>query len=149
MLEREDTMPNILVAVDGSDNSDRVIDVLIKRSGWAKVPLEVHLLNVQLPLAGVNVKLFISQDTVNAYYRDEGNAALKRARERLDAAGIKYTHHIGVGDPAQVIVEYAQTKGCDHILMGSRGLGSVSGLVLGSVATKVLHLTQVPVMLVR
>ncbi|MBM3344612.1 MAG: universal stress protein [Betaproteobacteria bacterium] len=142
-------MPNILVAVDGSENSDRVVDFLIKRCGWYKEPAQVHLLNVQLPLVGVNVKMFISQDTVNEYYRDEGNAALKRARERLDAAGIQYTHHISVGDPAQMIVEFAQSKGCDHILMGSRGLGAVSGLVLGSVATKVLHLTDLPVMLVR
>jgi nucleotide-binding universal stress UspA family protein len=142
-------MPNILAAVDGSENSDRVIEYLVKHSGWYKNPLEVHLLNVQLALVGVNVKLFISQDTLNEHYRDEGNAALKHARERLDAAGIKYTHHISVGDPAEVIVEFAKSQGCDHILMGSRGLGSVSGLVLGSVATKVLHLTHVPVTLIR
>jgi nucleotide-binding universal stress UspA family protein len=142
-------MPNILAAVDGSENSDRVIEFLVKHASWYKSALEVHLLNVQLPLVGVNVKLFVSQDTLNEYYRDEGTAALKRARDRLDAAGIQYVHHISVGDPAEVIVEFAKNKGCDHILMGSRGLGSVSGLVLGSVATKVLHLTSIPVTLVR
>ena len=142
-------MPKILVAVDGSENSDRVIEFLVKKNGWYRNPAEVHLLNVQLLIAGVNVKMFISSDSLNEYYRDEGAAALKRARERLDAAGIPYTHHIGVGGPAEIIVEYAKAKDCDQILMGNRGLGSVTGLVLGSVATKVLHLTHVPVTLVR
>jgi nucleotide-binding universal stress UspA family protein len=142
-------MPKILVAIDGSGSSDRVIDFLIGKSNSYKEPLEVHLLNAQLPIAGVNVKMFISSDSLNQYYREEGTTALKRAREKLDAAGISYVHHIGIGDPAEVVVNYAKSKRCDQILMGSRGLGSVSGLVLGSVATKVLHLTDLPVMLIR
>lgn len=142
-------MPKILVAVDGSENSGRVVDFLMKTKGWYRDAVEVQLLNVQMPVAGVNVKMFISQESLNEYYRDEGAAALTQARGKLDAAGVSYAHHIGVGDPAEVIVEYAKAKGCDQIMMGSRGLGSVSGLVLGSVATKVLHLTGVPVTLIR
>ncbi len=142
-------MPKILVAVDGSENSGRVVDFLLKTKGWYKDAVEVQLLNVQMPVAGVNVKMFISQESLNEYYRDEGTAALQQARGKLDGAGLAYAHHIGVGDPAEVIVEYAKAKGCDQIMMGSRGLGSVSGLVLGSVATKVLHLTGVPVTLIR
>ena len=142
-------MSKILVAVDGSENSDRVIDFLLKNNGRYNNARKIHLLNVQPPIAGVNVKMFISNDSLNEYYRDEGNAALKRARERLDAAGMQYQHHIGLGEPALVIVEYAKAKGCEQILMGGRGLGSMTGLVLGSVATKVLHLTDLPVMLVK
>lgn len=142
-------MPRILVAVDGSETSGRVIDLLVKTRASCKETVEVHLLNVQMPIAGVNVKMFISNESLNEYYREEGAAALKRARERLDAAGVAYIHHIGVGDPAEVIVEYAKAKGCDQIMMGSRGLGSVGGLVLGSIATKVLYLTTVPVTLVK
>ncbi len=142
-------MPKILIAVDGSENSGRVIDFLARTSAWYKEPVEVVLLNVQMPIAGVNVKMFISAESLNEYYREEGATALKQARGKLDAVGVAYAHHIGVGDPAGVIVEYAKSKHCDQILMGSRGLGSVSGLVLGSVATKVLHLTDVPVTLIR
>lgn len=142
-------MLKLLVAVDGSENSGRVVDFLIKKSGWYKEPIEVQLLNVQMPIAGVNVKMFISGESLKEYYREEGAAALKQAREKLDAAGVSYVHHIGVGDPAETIVQYAKSKNCEQILIGSRGLGSVSGLVLGSVATKVLHLTELPVTLVR
>ena len=76
-------------------------------------------------------------------------AALKNAMQKLDAAKLKYHYHIGVGDEADVICQYAKEKGCDQIFMGTRGLGSVSNLVLGSVATKVIHLSPVPVLLVR
>lgn len=142
-------MLKILVAVDGSETSSRAVQFLVKKSAWFKEPLDVHLLAVQMPVVGVNVKLFISQKSLDDYYREAGTAALARAREILDAAGIRYTHHIGLGDPAQVIAEYADAKACDQILMGNRGLGAVGGLVLGSVATKVMHLAKVPVTLVK
>jgi len=142
-------MPKILVAVDGSENSARVIDFLIAENALLKSPLQLHLINVQMPLGGVNVKMFISSDSLNQYYKEEGEKALDAARKRLDAAKIPYTPHISVGDPAEVIAAYLKTEGCDRIVMGSRGLGAVSGLVLGSVATKVLHLTQVPITLIR
>ena len=142
-------MMKILVATDGSDNANRVVEFLAKNSGWYTGPLEVHLLAVQLPLAGVNVKLFLSQDALNDYYREEGEAALARAKAILGGAGIAFVPHIGVGDPGEVIVQYAESKGCDQIVMGSRGLGAVGNLVVGSVATKVLHLSKVPVLLVK
>lgn len=71
------------------------------------------------------------------------------ARKLLDAAGVKYQHRIGVGDAAETIAAYAKEKGCDQIVMGTRGMGSVSNLLLGSVATQVIHLSPVPVLLVK
>lgn len=142
-------MLKLLVATDGSDNANRTIDHVIKQAGRYREPVEVHLLNVQLPQAGVNVKLFIGREDLNAYYHDEGMAALKSAREKLDAAGVKYAFHIGVGNPAEVIVQYAGDKQCEQIVMGTRGLGTLSNMVLGSVATKAIHLAKVPVLLVK
>jgi nucleotide-binding universal stress UspA family protein len=140
----------ILVPVDGSEPSSRAIDHLKKELSWYKGDVEIHLLNVQrqLPYGG-RVGSFVGQDQINKYYHDEGMAALKSAMQKLDAAGVNYHHHIGVGEEAEVIVGYAEEKGCDQILMGTRGLGSVSNLILGSVATKVIHLSPVPMLLVK
>lgn len=140
---------SFLLAVDGSEASGRTVEHVIQLLRWYKPPVDIHLLNVQLPILSGNVKSFIRRDQLEEYYRDEGHAALKAARERLDHAGVKYLPHIGIGAPAEVIVEYAKKKHCHQICIGTRGLGSVAGLLLGSVANKVIHLAPCPVLLVR
>lgn len=138
-----------LLAVDGSDGSSRTVDHVIRLLPWYKPPVEVQLLNVQLPILSGNVKTFIRREQLEEYYRDEAHAALKAARERFDQAGLEYTYHIAIGAPAEVIVEHAKKLRCHQICMGSRGLGAFAGLLLGSVASKVLHLATCPVLLVR
>ena len=138
----------LLLAVDGSDCSNRAVDYLIKLLKSYKDGVELHLLNVQGPVSG-NVSSFISGDAINKFHQEEAMKELQGAMRKLDAAKVTYRHHIGVGEPAEVIAGYAGEKGCDQIIMGTRGMGSVSNLVLGSVATKVIHLAPVPVLLVK
>ena len=143
-------MLKFLVAVDGSAPSGRAVDHLIGHLGLLKEASEIHLLNVQHQIPyGSRVTSVVGHDKIAQFHREEGLAALKAAMQKLDAAGIKYHHHIGVGHEADVICQYAKEKGCDYIIMGTRGLGTVSNLVLGSVATKVIHLSAVPVLLVK
>jgi len=74
---------------------------------------------------------------------------LQPARAKLDAAGLKYQCHILVGEPAEKIVQYARENGCEQIFMGTHGRGAVSKVLLGSVASKVVALSDVPVVLVK
>lgn len=142
-------MLKILVPVDGSPNAERALSYAIQYAGNSKQPVELHLLNVQLPIVSGDVKMFISQQDINDYYRDKAEEVLAPARRALEAAGVKYVTHIGVGQPAETIVAHQVDKQCEQIIMGSRGLGAVSGLVMGSVARKVVHLANVPVTLVK
>ncbi|MEX0959184.1 MAG: universal stress protein [Burkholderiales bacterium] len=142
-------MLKILLPTDGSDYALRAVRYLTEHVGWYREPLEVHLLNVQLPIASGAVKMFISQQQLNDYYREEGLKHLQQARSLLETSGVVYQHHIGVGELASTIVEYATDKGCEMILMGTRGRGALKGAMLGSVAMKVLHRAEVPVLLVR
>jgi nucleotide-binding universal stress UspA family protein len=140
----------ILLPVDGSDPSNRAVDYVIRHMALLKGGLEVHVLNVQRHMAyGSWVGSFVSQDAIKDYQTEQGMAALQPARARLDAAGVTYQYHIGVGDEGEVVARYAQEKGCDLIVMGTRGMGSVTNMLLGSVATKTIHLSPVPVMLVK
>ena len=143
-------MLKLLVPVDGSESSSRAVNHLIKKLGWFKDGAEIHLLNVQHPIPyGNRVSSVIGHDKIAQFHQEEGMAALKNAMKKLDAAKFKYHYHIGVGEAAEVICQYAKEKGCDQVFMGTRGLGSVSNLVLGSVANKVIHLSPVPVLLVK
>jgi len=91
-----------LVSVDGSESSVRAVTHLIDKMQWFKQPIEIHLLNVQHPMPyGNRVTSAIGQDKVAQYHHDEGISALKPTRDKLDAAGIKYVFHIGVGDAAR------------------------------------------------
>jgi len=143
-------MLKFLVPVDGSAASGRAIEQLIASIGWYRERPEVHLLNVQAPLpVGGRVSSYIGQDQIAQYHQDEGLAALAPARQKLDAAGIAHHYHIGVGEVADVVMQYVKDKGCDQIVMGTRGMSGISSIVLGSVANKVIHAATVPVLLLR
>ena len=142
-------MLRILLPVDGSENALRAVRHAIDHADWFRGPLELHLLNVQLPVASGAVKMFISQSQLNDYYRDEGLAALKGARAMLDSASVAHRHHIGVGELGATIIDFSRQLGCDLIVIGTHGRGALAGAMLGSVAAKVIHLSPVPVMLVK
>jgi nucleotide-binding universal stress UspA family protein len=143
-------MLNFVVPVDGSEPSAEAIKQLLKYLGWMKDDVDIHLLNVQPRIPyGKRVTSVVGRDRIARYQQEDGETALKPAKKALDKAGVAYRCSIGIGEPAEVIVQYAIKNGCDQILMGTRGMGSLSGLVLGSIATKVIELSPVPVVLMK
>ncbi len=142
-------MMKILIPVDGSANALRAVDQVINNIAALKDAPQLLLLNVQWNVAAGNVKLFINQQTINDYYREQGMAALQSARAVLDAAGLPYQYHVSIGTPAEAIAQYALEQGADQIVMGRQGQGGVQALLLGSVVSKVLHLVKCPVLLVK
>ncbi|PLC54323.1 universal stress protein [Pollutimonas nitritireducens] len=141
-------MRTILVPVDGSESSNRAVKAAIKAAGEFG-GATLHIVTVHPPIVSGNVKRFFSIEALNDYYQDEGRNALLSAKALLDEAGVTYTDEIAVGPVAQTIADVAKKKGCDLIIMGTRGLGAVTGFVLGSVATKVLSLVDIPVALIK
>ena len=80
----------ILIPVDGSENALRAVVISSDHRSHLREPIELHLLNVQSPVASGAVKMFISQQQLNDYHRDEGLAALKEARALVDRAGLPF-----------------------------------------------------------
>lgn len=142
-------MPKILLPVDGSENAMRAVRHIIENKDWYKGIVELHLLNVQLPIASGLVKTFISKSQLDDYYRDEGISALESARVELDAGKVPHHDHVGVGESAATILDYACDKNCDLVVMGTHGHGSLGDALLGSVASHVLHESRIPVVLVK
>jgi nucleotide-binding universal stress UspA family protein len=139
----------ILVPIDGSDNSLRALRYLIDHRDEFGKAVDLHILNAQPPVASGAVKMFIDDEQLRQYYQDEATQALRAARQLLDEAGVAYRHHIVVGDVATTITRFAGENRCAQIVMGTRGLGAVSGVIMGSVTTKVVQLAEVPVLLVK
>jgi nucleotide-binding universal stress UspA family protein len=133
---------NILVPVDGSENSAHAVQLAIRLH--AKLaPLAVHLLHVQVP-PGPIVDKSASLQSAEAPAR----AALAAAKTLLDAAAVPCTSEIASGYVGLTIVAYARERGCDGIVMGTRGVGSTEQL-LGSIARQVVQLADMPVTLVK
>lgn len=142
-------MLKLLIPVDGSTNAQRVVSRTIRFLQNDCPAAEVHVLNVQSPIEAWEVKRFIPKTEIEALLQSRGGDALAAARALLDEANIAYTPHVRIGPVAETIVEFAREIGCNHIVMGTRGMGAVGTLLLGSIATKVIHLADVPVTLVK
>lgn len=138
----------ILVAVDGSTYTRHAVNYLREHMDMLGRDAKITLLTVHLPLPP-HVARNLGGEAVDSYYGDECEKALKVARGLLDKAGIGYADAWRVGDPGDVISEFATKGKFDMVVMGSHGRGLFKTLVLGSVATKVLAGCKVPVLLVR
>ena len=138
----------LLVAVDGSDASQRAVATAVARAKRAPEHFELHLLNVQKPLPR-DVARHSSAADRSDYHHDEGLKALQPARQLLDAEAVNYRVHIDVGNPAEVVDRYARTLEAQEIVMGTRGLGNIADALLGSTSEEVVRLASRPVLLVK
>ena len=142
---------SILVAVDGSASSERAIRYLIAMLEGARRDGEgpkLSVINVQRPVSG-DVSRFVASDSLKDYHHENAEKALAPARALLDAAGLKYEELQRVGEPPTQIAEAAQAQGSDLIVMGTRGLGTHTAGLIGSVAQGTVAAAAVPVLLVK
>jgi len=136
------------LAIDGSSCSLRATEFLIGLIE-GRVAAEVHVLNVQEPLRYFDALSEEKQQLVEHRDRERGKRETTEACDMLARAKVPCQLHVIAGDPASGIVKLARDLHCDLIVMGTRGMGTITGLVLGSVATKVVHLSDMPVTLVK
>lgn len=140
--------PLWLLAVDGSPAALRAVDHALREAARNVIAPTILLVNVQT-LLPADVTRFVNHAVVEDYHREAGERAMADARSRLQAAGLTCAPHLLLGDPAPTIVDFAREQHASLIVVGARGLGSVAGALLGSVTTKIIHLTDLPVLVVK
>ncbi|WPC06468.1 universal stress protein [Pseudomonas benzenivorans] len=143
-------MRKVLVAFDGSDSSKRALQYVIDFARMHKAELEVHLLNVQHE--AVLYGEYVNDEMIANMRRSQQEQArelLTWPAEQLEAAGMTCQKHTALGNVAEQVGIAVKQLQCDTVVMGTRGLGSFTGLLLGSVATRVIHEVPVPVLLVK
>lgn len=134
----------ILVAIDGSPAAENAIAYAEQIAACFKS--EVFVLHVHEREPG-RAGAFPLESL------QEADRMVEQAVTTLKQAGFESAagevQHAVYGHAAKHIVETAQAKACDLIVMGSRGLSDIAGLMLGSVTHKVLQLSETPVFIVR
>lgn len=141
-------MRRILVAVDGSVSAQRALDYVIAQSRQYPVSAQLVCVNV-VPDFYATRRDYLSREENRQFTEKKSKEALDPAARKLARAGVDHTTSVLWGDIAPEIVRAARRLKCESIVIGTRGMGAVGNLVLGSVATKVIHLSKIPVTLVR
>ncbi|WP_302140116.1 universal stress protein [Halomonas alkalicola] len=144
----------IVAALDGSSHGQRVLDAAITQARQAGGSLSlVHALpdDGQAPLMFADMAGSAGQARreQREQARERGKALLAHARELVMREGLECRTLLLEGDPARAICRHAEEHHQDLIVIGSRGLGTVRELMLGSVSHKVAQLAAVPVLIIK
>ena len=135
-------MKQILVATDGSENGRYALDEAVELAAAAGAKLTVvYVRHAPLPVLGEPVY----QRSLSAELR-HANETVAIATGVAHTAGVEAEAEVLEGDPAKQIVEFARLRDVDLIVVGSRGLGTLTGTLLGSVSRDVLHHADRPVL---
>ncbi|MGM9513227.1 universal stress protein [Roseateles sp. DB2] len=138
----------ILVAVDGSSFTKRMLAYLVAHDEWLGNAHQYTVLHA-VPAVPPRAAAVLDKAVLKSYYDDEAEKVLKTVRTFFDKQKVRAEFVSKVGPAAEVISAAANKGKYDLLLMGSHGHGTLGNLVLGSVATKVMSQTEVPVLLVR
>jgi nucleotide-binding universal stress UspA family protein len=146
---------NVLVAVDGSENSDRALDFALDLA--EKYGADVTVLNVvESPAMGVvpleptaiaGESMVVFAKDLERFHEEILSKAVAHAREIKP--NLVVSSKLREGDPALEIVAEAKEDGFDVVVVGHRGLDRVREIFLGNISEKVAHLVPCPVVIVR
>jgi len=139
---------NILLAVDGSDASDRAARYVVQLAKQLAEPPTLTLVNVCAPLLPAATRK-LGRKATGEYYASGTEYATRKARRILERASLAFEQAAPVGDAAEEITRLADKHDAGQIVMGSRGQTALKSLLLGSVASRVLAMSKVPVTVVR
>ena len=138
------SIKKILVPLDGSKNSLRGLDEAIYLArqchatitGLYVVPLAKPVTNSQISY-------------IEKYLLNNASKFMSKAKIHTAQNGILFDDVVDYGDEGPKIINYANTKSYDIIVIGSRGMSSIKETFLGSTSNYVLHKSQLPVLIVK
>lgn len=139
----------ILIAADGSAYTKRMLAYVAAHEEWLG-PLHEYTVVTVVAAVTPRAASVLDKEVLKAYYEEEAEKVIKPIRtffKRQVQAPVEFV--VKVGHAAEQIAAVAGKSKPDLLIMGSHGHGNLGNLVMGSVATKVMAHTQVPVLLVR
>ena len=138
----------ILIPVDGSAASLEAVRQAL-RMVQDGLRASLVLANVQEPATLYEMLLAHDPEVIDKVSAEAGLNLLEPARTLVHEAGVAHEIEVAAGDPAHTLIDILENFGCDMVVMGARGLGTLRSAMLGSVSHEVLHAAQVPVLIVK
>ncbi len=142
----------ILLASDGSDNALRAAEFTAGMVSMAPA-IKVTVLVVNEMLEKMKyyspLRTPVIFEEVEIFFKDKTQDALDSTMKIFKELKIEVEGIIKVGNPAQDVVDIAREEEFNQIVVGSRGMGSLKGIVLGSVSSKIVQLAGCPVTVVK
>jgi nucleotide-binding universal stress UspA family protein len=143
-------MKKILFATDGSESSLKAVDKVVELANQGEK--EVTVLSVAEVLHIYKIPM-VSQDpefkSFNSAIEKTAQDAIDKTVDALKAKGVEPKTILGMGNPADFICQAAADGSFDWVVLGSRGLGGIKGLLMGSVANKVAQCANTNVVIVK
>lgn len=135
----------ILTAIDGSDHSTRVLEKTVEFAGL--LDTEVILVYCHRKFPSILGEPY-EEAAITSILQD-AEKTMQPFRDFLSKRGVEYSERLMEEPAGEVIPNIAAIEQCDMIIMGSRGLTNLEGLIIGSVTHRVLHLASCPVLVVK
>ena len=135
-------MPGVIVGYDGSEGAECALRSAADLSKRLGVGLTVVFGFEANPVGGEALDYW-------AALREHGESVLGTAIEEAKAAGVEVETLVVERPPAQALAELAEERKADMIVVGSHGERPITAAVLGSTPQKLVHLSKVPVLVVR
>lgn len=138
---------NVLWASDGSDESLKALKLAKLIAKTCKTSIKGYYV-----IKSINSKIFdilnmkIDLDEITKKEKERAQNFFENVRNRLKKDSIKFSYDIGLGEPENEIVNYAQSKNIDILIMGKRGMGLFETNLTGSVTNKVIQSSSIPVL---
>jgi nucleotide-binding universal stress UspA family protein len=134
----------ILVPIDGSKNSMRGLDEAIYLARQCHATITgLYVIPLTKPVTDSQISY------LEKYLLNNASKFMSKAKIRAAQNGIIFDDDIIYGDEGPKIINYANSKSYDVIVIGSRGMGSIKETFLGSTSNYVLHKAKIPVLIVK
>lgn len=137
----------ILIPVDDSPVCEHALSYIAERHNL-DIASDLIILHVQEPLSSLALHLMPSE-VLDEYYHLEAEKVFAPIRTLMQKYKLQAREISVIGTPADEIANVAKQVGADLIVMGSRGLSAISGLLFGSVTNKLLTKTVTPILSLR
>jgi nucleotide-binding universal stress UspA family protein len=137
---------NVLIPTDGSEQAANAIEEGIRLA--SELDATVHALHVVDEFEAKIVPITGEQEDKRAEYMEHGEQVVDEVADLATEAGVESVTAIETGLAHKMIVNYVEDNDIDIVVIGSRGLGGVEEMILGSTADKVIRLVDEPVTVV-